>query len=113
MAQSSDRIVRGLRRAGVVVDVAHLTRAPVPWRTTPGEGGLLRTCPIEGDPEHALRRLWVDLSRDRGPDAPLTHVVAFGGTLPLLAAPVFAAWLDAPLVTLLRGNDFDTGILSA
>jgi len=113
MAQSSDRIVRGLRRAGVVVDVAHLTRAPVPWRTAPGEGGLLRTCPVDGDPEHALRRLWVDLDGDRrAGGAPITRVVAFGGTLPLLAAPVFAAWLGAPLVTLLRGNDFDTGVLS-
>jgi glycosyltransferase involved in cell wall biosynthesis len=39
-------------------------------------------------------------------------VIAFGGYLPLLAAPSFAAWLGAPLITLLRGNDFDTGIVS-
>jgi glycosyltransferase involved in cell wall biosynthesis len=38
--------------------------------------------------------------------------VAFGGTVPLLAGPVYAAWLDVPLVTLLRGNDFDAGIFT-
>jgi glycosyltransferase involved in cell wall biosynthesis len=38
--------------------------------------------------------------------------VAFGGTYPLLAAPVYAAWAGAPLITLLRGNDFDTGMFS-
>lgn len=32
MAQSCDRIVRGLRAAGVEVDVAHLTRRARPWR---------------------------------------------------------------------------------
>lgn len=30
----------------------------------------------------------------------------------MLGAPVFAAWLGAPLVTCLRGNDFDTGVFS-
>ncbi len=39
-------------------------------------------------------------------------MIAFGGTLPLLAAPAYARWLDVPLVTLLRGNDFDTGLFS-
>src|SRR6185436_412831 len=40
----------------------------------------------------------------------VTHVVAFGGYLPLLAAPAFAAWIDRPLVTLLRGNELDAGL---
>ena len=31
MAQSCDRIVRGLRAAGAEVDVAHLTRRARPW----------------------------------------------------------------------------------
>lgn len=123
MAQSSDRIVRGLRRAGVDVDVAHFTRASLPWRHETVEGGHVRVCPVEDDPEHALRRLWTDLAagapgdvapapagRQRGRH--VTHVVAFGGTLPMLAGPIYARWLDAPLVTLLRGNDFDTGIFS-
>lgn len=127
MAESCDRIVRGLRAAGPggpQVDVAYLTRRGRPWRIDREQGGLLLTVPLEDDPEHALRRLWTELTgRDElaaapaetaasGGGRPYTHVVAFGGTYALLAAPVIAAWLGVPLVTLLRGNDFDTGVFS-
>ena len=39
-------------------------------------------------------------------------MVAFGGDLPVLAGPVLAAWLGVPLVTLLRGNDFDAAVFN-
>ena len=106
MAVSSDRIVRNLRRRGVVVDVLHLRRGAPRWTTADGEGGRLLTCPVGDDPEHTLRRA-ADLVDDR-----TTHVVAFGGSLPILGGPVYAAWCGAALVTLLRGNDFDTGVFS-
>ena len=96
MAESCDRIVRGLRRARVTVDVVHFDR---------------RTA----DPAHAINLEWNRLAGQAG--LPVlhntTHVVAFGGTLPLLAAPVFAAWLHRPLVTLLRGNELDAGLFEA
>ena len=95
--------------------MAHLTRgARRPHRIERGQGGALLTCPLEDDPEHALRRLWTDVDRLAATEGarPYTHVVAFGGTLPLLAAPTYAAWLAVPLITLLRGNDFDTGMFS-
>ncbi|WIM99690.1 glycosyltransferase family 4 protein [Actinoplanes oblitus] len=95
MATSCDRIVRGLRAAGVGVEVVHL-----------GRRGAV---PLSEDPEHALRSLWTTLAPTVGD---YTHVVAFGGTYPLLSAPVYAAWAGLPLVTLLRGNDFDTGMFS-
>src|SRR4051794_9879836 len=82
MAQSCDRIVRGLRGAGVEVDVAHLSRRPVPFSAGDELGGRLFTVPLGEDPEHALRLLWTRLNRS------YTHVVAFGGTYPLLVAPV-------------------------
>jgi glycosyltransferase involved in cell wall biosynthesis len=107
MAQSCDRIVRGLRAAGVEVEVAHLSRRAQPLSVTHELGGRLLTVPLGDDPEHALRLLWTLLGGER-----YSHVVAFGGTYPLLSAPVYAAWADAPLVTLLRGNDFDTGMFS-
>lgn len=106
MAVSSDRIVRHLRRSGVTIDVLHLVRGTARWTTVEGEAGRVHTCPVGDDPEHALRRAVTLL------DASTTHVVAFGGALPVLAAPVYAAWLDASLITLLRGNDFDTGVFS-
>jgi glycosyltransferase involved in cell wall biosynthesis len=109
MAQSCDRIVRALRQKDVVVDVAHLCRRASSLRVEQQHGGRLLTCPVEEDPSHAVNVLWNVLSASAC--AP-THVLAFGGLLPLLAAPVFAAWLQRPLIVLLRGNDFDTGIFS-
>jgi glycosyltransferase involved in cell wall biosynthesis len=106
MAESCDRIVRGLRGAGVPVDVAHLTRRARPWRTEREQGGLLITAPLADDPEHALRRLLTAVG------GPYTHVAAFGGIYALLAGPVLASLLSARLITLLRGNDLDTGAFS-
>jgi glycosyltransferase involved in cell wall biosynthesis len=109
MAQSCDRIVRGLRGAGVEIDVVHLSRRDVPWREAREHGGRLVTVPLGDDAEHALRLLWTQLAPRAGS---YSHIVAFGGTYPMLAAPVYAAWSGAALVTLLRGNDFDTGVFS-
>ncbi|WP_131737099.1 glycosyltransferase family 4 protein [Actinomadura roseirufa] len=112
MAQSCDRIVRGLRGAGVEVDVAHLTRRDRPWSVTRENGGRLLTAPLGDDPEHALRRLWTTLTAERLTGGTYSHTVAFGGTYPMLAAPVLARLLRVPLVTLLRGNDIDIGVFS-
>lgn len=107
MAQSADRIVRGLRARGVPVDVAHFNRRPGELAIRVQVGGRLISCPVDEDHEHAINRMWLAL---RGES--YAAVLAFGGLLPLLAAPVYAAWWKRPLVTLLRGNDFDTGIVS-
>jgi glycogen synthase len=111
MAISSDRIVRGLRALQVEVDVVHLGRrsAPPAWETQ--QHGRYLGFPIGEDPAHDLNLLFELLARDPRRDA-FTHVLAFGGNLPLLAAPNFAAWLGLPLVTLFRGNDFDAAIFS-
>lgn len=118
MAQSSDRIVRGLRDGGVEVDVVHLRRGPAapgaarrPPRPTRRAGGHDLDVVLSPDPEHALHEAWVAV-RAHAAASPPSHVVAFGGTHPLLAAPVWSAWLERPLVTLLRGNDLHTGVFS-
>jgi glycogen(starch) synthase len=113
MAESCDRIVRNLRRAGVIVDVLHFTPRPRgrPWAIDVQAGGRFLLCPIEDDPAHALNRAWSTLIADAATRG-VTHVVAFGGSRPILAAPTFAAWLGVPLVTLIRGNDFDAAVFS-
>lgn len=90
MAESCDRIARGLRREGVGVEVLHLDRK-------------------QPDGAHTINCAWNKLRASNDLDA-ITHVAAFGGALPLLAAPAFAAWIDRPLVTLLRGNELDAGL---
>jgi glycosyltransferase involved in cell wall biosynthesis len=112
MAQSCDRIVRGLRKRGVLVDVVHFVpaaRGGRPWVIEEQAGGRYLACPIEDDPAHALNRAWSTLQAR--PER-YTHVVAFGGSRPIMAAPVLAAWLGVPLLTLLRGNDFDAAVFS-
>jgi glycosyltransferase involved in cell wall biosynthesis len=111
MAQSCDRIVRGLTGAGVEVDVVQFTRhevaGRVAWRFRRQVGGRMLTAPLGEEPEHALRHLATLVDGE-----PYTHVVAFGGTWPVAAAPVLAGWVGAPLLTLLRGNDLDTAVFS-
>jgi len=112
MAQSCDRIVRHLRRAGVEIVLAHLGRRATDWTVESREGGAEIRGPWDDDAGHAVNRLWT-LVEEQHRRAPFTHVVAFGGLFPLLAAPPFAAWLGGvALLTLVRGNDFDTGIFS-
>ena len=112
MAQSCDRIVRGLRAAGVEVDVAHLSRRDRPW---PVDARTRRAAAHRAAGRRPRARaasavdLWsLELSRSsvhprRGVRR---HVPA------ARRARCYAAWAGAPLVTLLRGNDFDTGMFS-
>jgi len=90
MAESCDRIARGLRREGTAVELLHLDRR-------------------QPDAAHTINCAWNRVRATVDLDG-ITHVVAFGGALPLLAAPAFAAWIDRPLVTLLRGNELDAGL---
>jgi glycosyltransferase involved in cell wall biosynthesis len=111
MAHSCDRIVDGMRARGVRVDVAVFTHRHANPRVDCREGGRIFWSPLDEDPGHTIQRLWNSLTLDTELDG-LTHVVAFGGALPIAAAPAFAAWLDRPLVTLLRGNEFDVGLFA-
>lgn len=111
MAQSCDRIVAGLRSLGVMVDVLHFTRHLEEPRIEGKGAGRYLGMPLGDDPSHGLNLVWNLLERDPFRER-FTHVVAFGGVVPVVAGPIFAAWLGAPLVTLFRGNDFDTGIFS-
>ena len=105
MSESCDRIVRGLTREGVAVDIVHFDR-----RATKPElrRGHLRW-PLEQDPAHTINCAW-NRAKTAFDMRAVTHVVAFGGYLPLMAAPAFSAWIDRPLITLLRGNELDAGL---
>lgn len=111
MAHSCDRIVHALRDIGVTIDLVHFTRHVASITVERNAGGRYIAFPPGEDPAHGLNLLWTFLENDPL-RAELTHVVAFGGLLPLLSGPVFAAWLGLPLVTLFRGNDFDAAIFS-
>lgn len=109
MSESCDRILRGLAREGIQLDVIHFDRRAVRFEHRPTSSGSLLRVPPEADVAHTLNLLWNEIERAIDVRA-ITHVVAFGGTLPLLGAPVFAAWIARPLVTLIRGNELDAGL---
>lgn len=72
-------------------------------------GGDRFEAPWSDDGAYALQRLWLDIA---AAGRRYSHVVAYGGHLPVAGGPAFARWLDAPLITLFRGNDLDAGMFS-
>jgi glycogen synthase len=109
MSESCDRILRGLASSGVRMDIVHFDRRAVRFEHRVTSSGSHLRVPLEADPAHTINLLWNQLECVLDLRA-TTHVVAFGGTLPFLAAPVFAAWMTRPLVTMVRGNELDAGL---
>lgn len=110
LARSCERIVSTLRASGLPIDLLHLGQRG-PFRRLPRANGVDLIVPGTADSGHALAQLWPVLAAQHR-TTPWQWVVAFGGQLPLLAAPIIAAWLQLPLLVCLRGNDFDVGIFS-
>ena len=125
MAQSCDRIVHGLRAAGIAIDLIHLMppveeasgtdqpQAPTA-RITDRIHGVDVRWTLGDDVAHDFNRLltWIQYREKDADTSPYTQVVAFGGKHPVAIAPLFARWFDATLMVMLRGNDFDAGIFS-
>ncbi len=109
MARSGDRIVHGLRGLGVEVDVYHFSPRLRTWEHRRQGRGRYFACPLGEDPSHTLNRVWSGMEAE---GREYSHVLAFGGSLPLQAGPVFGAWLGRPLLTLIRGNDFDAAVFN-
>jgi glycogen(starch) synthase len=109
MAESCDRIVRGMQRGGVTVDVLHFDRRAAKPVVRKGGHGIHVRWPAEESAPHTVNCAWNGMKTAFDLDA-VTHVMAFGGATPIACAPAFAAWLDRPLVTLLRGNELDSGL---
>ncbi|PWT93119.1 MAG: glycogen synthase, partial [Acidobacteria bacterium] len=110
MAQSCDRIVQALRTHSVQIDLVHFTgHLQSQPKIEMQFNGRYIAWPVGQDAPHAINCLWNWIEADSHANE-WTHVVAFGGLLPMQAAPVFAAWLGLPLITFVRGNDFDAAL---
>ena len=109
MSESCDRILRGLAREGITLEIVHFDRRALRFEHRATSSGSFLRVPPEADVAHTMNLVWNELERAVDARA-VTHVVAFGGTLPLLGAPVFAAWMARPLVTMIRGNELDAGL---
>lgn len=109
MSESCDRITRGLARAGAGLEIVHFDRRAGQHATRRTGSGSITRVPSDADAAHAVNLLWNHLQQNVELEA-VTHVIAFGGTLPILCGPAFAAWIKRPLVTLIRGNELDAGL---
>ena len=107
MAQSCDRIVDQLRKIGYTIHVLHFTNRGTPLQVTQQLNGWYAAVPFEESEAHTLNVTW-EFIRQK----PVSAMVCFGGYLPMLAAPVFSKWLSIPLLTLVRGNDFDSAVFT-
>ncbi|MDH5602931.1 MAG: glycosyltransferase family 4 protein [Cyclobacteriaceae bacterium] len=108
MAQSCDRIIRGLRNRGFYIHIIHFTNREKPFVTEEQINGTYTAIPFEDSESHILHRTWLTVKKFAG----IKMVVCFGGYLSMIGAPVFARWLNVTLVTMVRGNDFDVSIFS-
>lgn len=110
MAQACDRIVDNLRRNEVSIDVVHFGphRAA---RVIQQQNGRLINIPDDEGPGHSLNCLY-NLLTSPEYRVEYSHIIAFGGYMPIIALPVFKNWLKTRAILLLRGNDFDLGIFS-
>ncbi|GAA4848711.1 glycosyltransferase family 4 protein [Algivirga pacifica] len=111
LAVSCQRIVQNLRKQGVRIHVVHFTNEHPPFEIIEEEGGTYMACEITEDEPHTLNLGWITL-KNRIEKESFSHLVAFGGRLPMLAGPVYADWLDVPLITMVRGLEFDQSVFS-
>ncbi len=107
MAQSCDRIIDGLRKEGFIIDILHFSERGVPFQSIQQLNGTYTSISFQESESHTLNLAWNYLQKKE-----ISMLVCFGGYLGVLAAPVFARWLGVPLLTMIRGNDFDTSIFT-
>ncbi len=109
MAQACDRIVYNLRKAGLTVDLVFFSCAAAETRVIERQNGREIVAAMSESHAHDLNCLY-NLLTSPANRQDYTHIVAFGGNLPVIALPVFKAWLGCRAITLFRGNDFDLGV---
>ena len=109
MAQACDRIVHNLRKAGLLIDLVFFSCAAAETKVIERQNGREIVAAMGESHAHDLNCLYNLLTRPANRQN-YTHIVAFGGNLPVIALPVFKAWLGCRAITLFRGNDFDLGV---
>lgn len=109
MAQSCDRIVHQLRQRGVWIDLIHFTSGNRARKQSLVQQGRHTQFPVHQDSAHSLNLLWNYLNAPAQQET-YTHILVFGGHLPIMAGPIFAAWMKLPLISCLRGNDVDAAV---
>ncbi|WP_075343671.1 glycosyltransferase family 4 protein [Tenacibaculum agarivorans] len=111
MSVSCDRLVRNLRNNAIEVHVIHFTNRRKKFDTISMVNGTYTAIPIQNSEEFTLS-LASEFIMQLPFLSKITHIGAFGGTLPINLGPILAKWTSKKLITFIRGNDFDEGIFS-
>ncbi|WP_028888856.1 glycosyltransferase family 4 protein [Tenacibaculum ovolyticum] len=111
MATSCDRLVRNFRKNDIEVHIIHFTNREKKFNTKANVGGTYTSLPIEKSEEFTLS-LASEFILQLSFLNEITHILAFGGNLPMNLAPILSKWTTISLITFIRGNDFDEGIFS-
>ncbi|KGK30849.1 glycosyltransferase family 4 protein [Cellulophaga sp. E6(2014)] len=111
MAESCDRLIRNFRKSGVAVHIIHFTNRRKKFHTEAAVHGSYSAVPVNNSEEFTL-----NLASQFIEGLPILkdvkYVVAFGGYLPLSLGPILSKYIAKPLITFIRGNDFDEAIFS-
>ncbi|WP_109433958.1 glycosyltransferase family 4 protein [Aquimarina sp. AU119] len=111
MAESCDRLIRNFRKHKVDVHVIHFTNRRKKFYTEAAVQGSYSAVPVYNSEEFTLN-LASQFIEGLSILSDIKYVVAFGGHLPIVLGPIISKWIDKPLITLIRGNDFDEAIFS-
>jgi glycosyltransferase involved in cell wall biosynthesis len=111
MAVSCDRITHNLIKSGVYIEIVHFTNGGKGFEREIKHNGAYIRCPIYDDCSDSAMRLWMTFKK-KWENERFTHTVVFGGIFAMVCGPVIAQFLQTKLVTLIRGNDFDSSIMS-
>lgn len=111
MAVSCDRLIKNFRKKGIEIHIIHFTNRNKKFVTQSNIKGSYSAVPITKSEEFTLSLcsefiLQLPFLND------ITHIVAFGSSLSINIAPIISKWTENPLITFIRGNDFDEGIFS-
>lgn len=112
MAQSCDRLIRQFRRRGIDIHIIHFTNRKRPFNTMAQVNGSYTAIPKSGDMAHRLNQALSFIEHRLALDS-IDLIMAFGGFLPITAAPVFSQLLQLPLYLCFRGNDLDLALFNS
>ena len=109
MSVSCDRIITGLRKALIDVHVYHFTSKQESFSETQLISGVYFTLPKSLDASHDINLAWNFIER-KNKQFRYDILVVFGSHRVQMAGPIFSKWLNLPMVTCIRGNDFDANL---
>ncbi|TWP29413.1 glycosyltransferase [Apibacter muscae] len=111
MAESCKRITKNLKKSVNTIHIFHFNPKNNEYIIKPEKSGYYVSIAIHHTEEYTLNLASLFLE-DNIHKLKFDLIVAFGGYLPLMWAPIISQLYSKPLYTFIRGNDFDEFLFS-